>query len=181
MQILFSVLCYIFFVSPCFNCPLWWQSKVSCILSLSFYSGCKCPLCSKQCFQNHSTLFPPICYHTECWALQYCAFNSNLICSSLSDVNFALVIPFFLARWLQCKQHYISWLLIPDYTIEIANNVRVIKWNKIHGVTQVALLPGWFFYELHKVIFMRSVQLISLKEKKGWLRPWDYPMKYSGH
>lgn len=119
---------YSLYIYICFNyCSLWWQSKVSCILSLSFYSGCKSPLCCKQCFQNHSTLFPPICYHTECWALQYCAFNSNLICSSLSDVNFALVIPFFLARWLQCKQHYISWLLIPDYTIEIANNVRVIK------------------------------------------------------
>ena len=125
--ILFSVLCYIFFVSPCFNRTLWWQSKVSCVLSLSFYAGCKSPFCCKQCFQNHSTLLPPICYHTECWALQYCAFNSNLMCSSLSDVNFALVIPFFLAQWLQCKQHHISWLLIPDYTIEIANNVRVIK------------------------------------------------------
>lgn len=171
MQILFSVLCYIFFVSPCFNyCSLWWQSKVSCILSLSFYSGCKSPLCCKQCFQNHSTLFPPICYHTECWALQYCAFNSNLICSSLSDVNFALVIPFFLARWLQCKQHYISWLLIPDYTIEIANNVRVIKIMKQDPWCYSGCLVAWlvllwtalgYIHEVSSIDFFKGKERLA--------------------
>ena len=57
-------------------------------------------------------------------------------------------MPFFVAGWLECKQHYVmiadSWF----YT-DIANNVWAIWQDKIQGVTWVALSPGWFLYELH--------------------------------
>ena len=59
------------------------------------------------------------------WVLSFAvsAFNSNLICSSLSDVNFVLVIPFFLARWygfsVNNTIYHDCWLLIIQLKLQI--------------------------------------------------------------